>query len=130
MSTASSYSGPFQSPGRWTVLSMQDGRSEATWTPTPDMANPVGNVHGGVVATIIDELTGAAVISSIPAESAPTVSMHVDFLRPIPIGATYRGIGEVVRVGRATAVADARIVDDGGAVLARGTCVFQVPRAR
>jgi uncharacterized protein (TIGR00369 family) len=130
MSSAADYEGLFNGPGRWKVVTMREGKAEASWSPTPDMANPIGNVHGGVVATIIDELTGAAVISMIEAESAPTVSMHVDFLRPIPIGATYTGVGEVIRLGRATAVADARIVDAAGEVLARGTCVFQVPRSR
>jgi uncharacterized protein (TIGR00369 family) len=117
-------------PGRWKITSMANGRSEATWTPTPDLANPVGNVHGGVIATVIDELTGAAVISAIEAASTPTVSMQVDYLHAIPIGPTYRGFGEVVRVGRAVAIADARIVDADDRVLARGTCIFQVPRPK
>lgn len=130
MSSAQGNVGLFDGPGRWAVHSMRDGKAEATWTPTPDMANPVGNVHGGVVATIIDEMTGAAVISMIEAGSAPTVSLHIDFLNPIPIGPTYTAIGEVVRLGRSTAVADARVLAEDGTVLARGTAVFQVPRAR
>jgi uncharacterized protein (TIGR00369 family) len=120
----------FDVPGRWKVVSMRDGRAEATWTPTADMANPVGNVHGGVVATLIDELTGAAVVSKIEAGSAPTVSMSVDFLHPIAVGGTYTAVGEVVRVGRAIAVADARVVGEDGTVLARGTCLYQVPRPK
>jgi uncharacterized protein (TIGR00369 family) len=122
--------GLFAGPGRWKIITMQDGRSEATWTPTPDMGNPVGNVHGGVIATVIDELTGAAVISAIDAESTPTVSLQVEYLHAIPIGGTYRAFGEVVRVGRAVAIADARIVGDDDKVLARGTCIFQVPRRK
>jgi uncharacterized protein (TIGR00369 family) len=115
---------------QWTMVSMQDGRAEASWTPQPDVANPVGNVHGGVVATIIDEMTGAAVISAIEAPSAPTISMHIDFLHAVAIGGTYTAIGEVVRLGRAVAVADARILDEDGRMLARGTCIFQVPRSK
>ena len=46
------------SPGRWQISLMEDGRAEASWTPTPDMANPFGSVHGGIIATVIDELTG------------------------------------------------------------------------
>jgi uncharacterized protein (TIGR00369 family) len=118
------------SPGRWTFVSMRDGRSEASWTPTPDMANPFGNVHGGVVATVIDEVTGAAVMSSIEAPSAPTVSLHVDYLHAVPIGGTYTAVGEVVRIGRAVAVANARIQGEDGQVLARGTCIYQIPRPK
>ena len=96
---------------------MEDGHAEVSWVPTPDMANPVGNVHGGVVATIVDEVTGMAVISMLEAGSAPTGSLQVDYLHAIPIGPTYKVVGEVVRLGRAVAVADARISDADGKVL-------------
>jgi len=118
------------SPGRWKIALMQEGKSEATWTPTPDMANPFGSVHGGIIATVIDELTGAAVISSVEAGSAPTVSMNVEYLHAIPIGGTYRVIGEIVRMGRAMAIADGRILNEEGKVLARGTCIYQIPRVK
>jgi uncharacterized protein (TIGR00369 family) len=94
------------------------------------MANPFGSVHGGIIATVIDEVTGAAVISSIEAGSAPTVSMNVEFLHAIPIGGTYTAVGEIVRIGRAMAIADARILNEDGKVLARGTCICQIPRPK
>jgi uncharacterized protein (TIGR00369 family) len=125
------YSAPYgDSPGRWKIALMQDGKSEASWTPTPDMANPFGSVHGGIIATLIDEVTGAAVISSIEAGSAPTVSLNVEFLHAIPIGGTYIAVGEIVRIGRAMAIADARILNGEGKVLARGTCICQIPRPK
>jgi uncharacterized protein (TIGR00369 family) len=109
---------------------MQDGQAEMSWTPTPDMANPYGSVHGGIIATIIDEVTGAAVMSSIEAGSAPTVSMNVEYLHAIPIGGTYTAVGEIVRMGRAMAIADARILNEEGKLLARGTCIYQIPRPK
>ena len=118
------------SPGRWKAVRMQDGQAEMSWTPTPDMANPVGNVHGGVIAMLIDEVTGAAVMTAIEAGSAPTVSMNVDYLHALPIGGNYTAIGEVVRMGRALAIVDARILSEEGKVLARGTCIFQIPRPK
>ena len=125
------YSMPYgDSPGRWKIALMQDGRAEASWTPTPDMANPFGSVHGGIIATLIDEVTGAAVISSIEAGSAPTVSLNVEYLHAIPIGGNYTAVGEIVRMGRAMAIADARILNEEGKVLARGTCICQIPRPK
>jgi uncharacterized protein (TIGR00369 family) len=109
---------------------MQDGQAEMSWTPTPDMANPYGSVHGGIIATIIDEVTGAAVTSSIEASSAPTVSLNVEYLHPIQIGGTYTAVGEIVRMGRAMAIVDARILNEGGKLLVRGTCIFQIPRPK
>jgi uncharacterized protein (TIGR00369 family) len=109
---------------------MRDGQAEMTWTPTPDMANPFGSVHGGIIATVVDEVTGAAVTSSIEAASAPTVSLNVEYLHAIPIEGTYTVLGEVVRMGRAMAIVDARIIDEEGKLLARGTCIYQIPRPK
>ena len=118
------------SPGRWKSVLMQDGQAEMSWTPTPDMANPFGSVHGGIVATVIDEVTGAAVMSSMESGTAPTVSLHVEYLHAIPIGGTYTVVGEIVRRGRAMAIVDGRILNEEGEVLVRGTCIYQIPRPK
>ena len=118
------------SPGRWKSVLMQDGQAEMSWTPTPDMANPFGSVHGGIVATVIDEVTGAAVMSSMESGTAPTVSLHVEYLHAIPIGGTYTAVGEIVRRGRAMAIVDGRILNEEGKVLVRGTCIYQIPRPK
>jgi uncharacterized protein (TIGR00369 family) len=117
------------SPGRWEFLSSQEGHAEMTWTPTPDMANPFGSVHGGIIATVIDESTGAALMPLIEAPSAPTVSLRVEYLYPVAVGRTYSVLSDVARKGRAMAIVDARIVDEEGKVLVRGTSFFQVPRS-
>jgi acyl-coenzyme A thioesterase PaaI-like protein len=79
---------------------------------------------------VIDETAGAAVVSSIEAGSAPTVTMNVEYLHAIPIGATYTAVGEIVRMGRAMVIADARIVNTEGELLVRGTCIYQIPRPK
>jgi uncharacterized protein (TIGR00369 family) len=116
------------SPGRWEFLSSRDGHAEMSWSPTPDMANPFGSVHGGIVATAIDEACGTALMPLIETPSAPTVSLNVEYLHPVPIGGTYTVLGDIVRKGRAIAIADARILNEEGTTLVRGTCYFQIPR--
>ena len=59
---------------------------------------------------------------SIETPSAPTVSLNVEYLHPVPIGGTYTVHSEIVRRGRAMAIVDARVVNEEGKVLARGTC--------
>ena len=119
-----------ESPGRWTFEFARDGRAGMTWAPTPDMANPFGSVHGGIIATLIDEACGAALMPSIEAASAPTVSLRVEYLHPVTIGGTYTVASEIVRRGRAMAIVDAQVLDGEGTVLARGTCFFQIPRPK
>ncbi len=116
------------SPGRWEFLTSNNGHAEMSWTPTPDMANPFGSVHGGIIATVIDESCGAALMPMIETPSAPTVSLNVEYLYAVQIGGTYSIMSEIVRKGRAIAIADARILDEGGKLLVRGTCFFQIPR--
>src|SRR5262245_58366632 len=52
-------------PANLTVVSMADGRSEARWAPTAEWGNPVGNVHGGYTAVLVDDVAGMALMSVI-----------------------------------------------------------------
>jgi acyl-coenzyme A thioesterase PaaI-like protein len=56
--------------------------------------------------------------------------LNVEYLHPVPIGGTYRIVSEIVRKGRAMAIADSRILNDEGTMLVRGTCFFQIPRPK
>jgi uncharacterized protein (TIGR00369 family) len=105
---------------------MADGRSEVTWTPPDDWGNPVGNVHGGYIALLIDDVAGMALLSVI-GTGAPTVSLQVDYLHGMPLGRNYTGRGEVVRVGKATAIVDVYVYDADEVMTARGKCYFQLP---
>ena len=84
---------------------MADGRSEVTLDPPDDWATRCGNVHGGYTALLVDDAAGMALLSVI-GTGAPTVSLQVDYLHGMPLGREYIGRGEVVRVGKATAIVD------------------------
>ncbi len=123
--TASDYS---YRPTNLTAVVMADGRSEATWTPSPEWANPVGNVHGGYTALLVDDVAGMALMSLI-GTGAPTVSLQIDYLNAMPMGRTYTARGEIVRAGKATAIVDVHVYDPDELLVARGTCYFQLPSA-
>jgi len=107
------------------VVEMRDGLARLTWTPGERLTNPMGFVHGGFVATIIDDCCGCAVMSRLDQlVPFPTVNLHVDFLRGIRIGATFTCFGSVVRMGRRVTIADTRVEDASGQLMARGTCTF------
>jgi uncharacterized protein (TIGR00369 family) len=110
------------------VVEMADGRSEATWQPSADLANPVGNVHGGYVAVLVDNVAGMALLSII-GSGAPTVSLQVDYLHAMPLDLLYTARGNVVRAGKATAIVDVHVYDPDELLVARGTCYFQLPSA-
>jgi uncharacterized protein (TIGR00369 family) len=112
------------------VVRFGGGRCVAEWTPAPPFVNMAGGVWGGAVSAIVDNICAMAVAAAIdpPPHHLPTVSMHVDFLRPLAVGETYLLHGHALRVGRRLAVADTHIRDAGGELLARATCTFTVHR--
>ena len=88
--------------------------------------NPMGAVHGGLAAILVDSAGGAAVHSTFPpGRGSSAVVLTVDYLRPI-LRATgaLRCIGTVVRAGRRIGIADATLEDAGGQMLARGAVTY------
>ncbi len=133
--------GGAQPPPRWEdisvpdlfgyrLLSTGDGRCVAEWIPKPPFVNRAGNVWGGAVSALVDTVCAMAVFAAMdpPPHHLPTVSMHVDFLRPLAPGQTYLLHGHALRVGTRLAVADTHILDAGEQLMARATCTFSVRR--
>ena len=97
----------------------------------PRFANPMGTVHGGIIATLLDSALGCAVQTVLPDGSGyTTLSLEVKYLRPVALDAgELRATGTVVHVGRRQATAEARLTDAAGRVLATATttCLVLTP---
>ncbi|NUS52125.1 MAG: PaaI family thioesterase [Nocardioidaceae bacterium] len=110
---------------------VEDGRAVFSLEPAEHHYNPIGSVHGGVFATLLDSAAGCAVHSTLPAGSGYTsVDLNVKFVRGIT-AATGRVVAEgvVVNRGRRLVLAEARLVDGDGRLLATATSsclVFEV----
>jgi uncharacterized protein (TIGR00369 family) len=110
-------------------VSAGDGRSHSIWKPTPFAANSRGHVHGGLLGAIIDDCCAMAVHSAVDEPiSTPTVSMHIDYLRPVFLAKEYVCRGYVVRLGGRLAVADTLVEDSEGELCVRGTGTFVIMR--
>jgi len=85
--------------------------------------NPIGSVHGGVYATLLDSACGCAVQSTLPAGTGYTsLDLSVRFVRGITVDTgTVTCTGRVVHAGRRTALARAEILDAGGRLLGEAT---------
>lgn len=113
------------------VVDLADGKSVIEWVPPEQLANPLGIVHGGYVGVIVDDTCGTALVSTLTVvQGFPTVSMHIDYLRGIPIGVACRCEGQVLRKGRQLAVVDATITGPDGRLLTRGSCTFALRRGK
>lgn len=94
--------------------------------------NPIGSVHGGVIATLLDTATGCAVHSTLPVGVGYTsLDLTTKFLRPVTVDSgRLRCVGTVVNRGRTTALAEARLFDPGDRLLAHATStclIFPLP---
>ncbi|WP_216586719.1 PaaI family thioesterase [Streptomyces brasiliscabiei] len=102
---------------------VEPGRAVFSLTPGEEHYNPIGSVHGGIFATLLDSAAGCAVQSTLPRGMAYTsLDLTVKFLRRITVDTgTVRAIGTVVSGGRRTALAQARLVDASDRLLAHAT---------
>lgn len=83
---------------------------------------PKGYLHGGIIATLLDEAMSKAVRAG--GFIAMTRSMEVDYLRPVPSGAPLRLEGRVVRSDGRKHWAEAKILNEQGTMLAQGKGLF------
>ena len=92
--------------------------------------NPIGSVHGGVYATLLDSATGCAVHSLLPAGVGYTsLDLTVKFLRAITVDTgPVRCIGTVPHLGGRTALAEARLLDGADTLLATAVSSILVIR--
>jgi uncharacterized protein (TIGR00369 family) len=101
-------------------------------TPTFRHYNPIGSVHGGYAATMLDSVMGLAVHSMLPAgHGYTTLEFKVSFIRGMTKDtAQVRSEGRILNVGRRAASAEARITDAKGRLLAHATTtclIFELP---
>jgi uncharacterized protein (TIGR00369 family) len=105
------------------LIEVEHGRAVFQGTPGPGHLNPMGSVHGGWFATLLDSALGCCVHASLPPGKAyTTLELKVNLIRALsPQVPRVRAIGEVVHLGGQTATAQARLVGPDGKLYAHGT---------
>ncbi len=101
------------------------------FTATPDQRhlNPMGGVHGGFAATVLDSATGCAVHSALePGFLYSTLDLSVKMLRPLQVGVPLRVEGRLLHRGRNFALSEGQIFDPDGRLLAHATSTCAVFR--
>jgi uncharacterized protein (TIGR00369 family) len=95
--------------------------------------NPIGSVHGGYAAILLDSAMGLAVQTALPAGTGyTTLEFKISFIRGMSQDTgPMRTEGKTLSVGRRAATAEARITDAKGRLLAHATTtclVFEIPK--
>ena len=113
-------------------VEIEPGRAVFQGRPMLRHYNPLGTVHGGWIATLLDSCVGCAVHSTLPAGKAyTTAELKINYVRPVTtLVPLLRAIGSVIHVGSRMATADGRLVGPDGKLYAHAstTCfIFDTP---
>lgn len=116
--------------GMW-LTEVSEGRVVFATEPAEFHYNPLGTVHGGVMATLLDSALGCVVQSLLPAgTSFTTLELKINYLRPMTAqtGTVYCE-GKIIYLGGRIATAEGRVTDAEGKLYAHGTttCIILRP---
>lgn len=117
----------------FTLVAVTEGTATFQGTPGVAHLNPMGTVHGGWFATLLDSALGCAVHTRMPpGRGYTTAELSVNIVRALtPQVQRVRAIGRVIHCGRQLATADAQLVGPDGTLYAHATTtclVFEVKR--
>jgi uncharacterized protein (TIGR00369 family) len=116
------------------IAEVAEGRVVMRLTPAEYHYNPIGSMHGGILATLLDSVMGCAVHTTLAKGKAyASLEIKVNFVRAVTDqSGELSAEGIVVHGGRRSAVAEAKVVDAKGRLCATAstTClVFDLPQA-
>jgi uncharacterized protein (TIGR00369 family) len=113
------------------LIHLEEGQTIFQGTPKPAFFNPLGTIHGGWIATLLDSALGCAVHTKMPVGRAyTTAELSVNMVRALsPKVERVRAIANVLHCGRQLATAEAKLVGPDGTLYAHATTtclVFEV----
>ena len=112
------------------LVEVERGRAVFEITPDEFHYNPLGMVHGGVAATILDSAMGCSLHTCLePDDRYTTIEIKVNYLKAMTTATgPVRGIGTILHLGRTTALSEGRLVGADGALYAHATSTLLIKR--
>jgi uncharacterized protein (TIGR00369 family) len=102
------------------------GRVKIAFEGRPEFCNPRGFVQGGLLAAMLDDCMGPAVLIHTDGAAFPaTINLNVSFLAPARPGRLI-GEGRVVQLGKTVGFAEAELTDAAGVVVARASASLRI----
>lgn len=101
------------------LLSIQEGRMEVEFIVRKDMCNPMDVLHGGIAATILDDVLGTVVYALGRDFAYTSVNLNCDFLNPASLGDVIIATGVIIRAGKNVIHAEGKVLDSTGRIIAK-----------
>ncbi|MCC7049165.1 MAG: PaaI family thioesterase [Alphaproteobacteria bacterium] len=113
---------------RFRLVEVEQGRAVFQGVPDRAFYNPIGSVHGGYAATLLDSCMGCAVHSTLNrGQGYATLEIKVNLVRALTEATgLVRAEGRILHSGRTTATAEGKLTDAGGKLYAHGTTTCTV----
>lgn len=110
------------------IVELERGRVVFEGSPSRKVFNPIGSVHGGYAATLLDSACGCAVHSSLPAgQGYTTLELKVSYHRALTdMSGPVRAEGKIVSIGRRVGFSEARLIDAQGRLCASATSTLLI----
>lgn len=110
------------------LVEVDEGRAVFEGDPGPETFNPMGTVHGGYAATLLDSACGIATVTKLQAgQSMTTLELKVAYHRAMTDATgKVRAEGVVLSIGRRVAFVEAKLTDTKGRLLASATSTLLV----
>lgn len=110
--------------GNWlngTLEHIEKGSATISLEVKYDMTNPYGNIHGGMMALVMDEVIGWGVVSLDTDNYYTSLNLNVDFLYAIKEGERLRATSKVARAGKKIIHVDCHVHDMEGRLLGKAS---------
>ncbi|HVF76010.1 MAG TPA: PaaI family thioesterase [Acidimicrobiales bacterium] len=107
-----------------------EGWVDGEWVPTPLACNPHGIVQAGVHSVVLDAAMNFAINAGLSGRdrTRATLEMKTETMLPANAGTAYAVRGEVVRMAKQVAFAEAAVRDADGRLVSRSTGTFLLHR--
>ena len=105
------------------IIEAEFGRVVFTYTPVLEHYNPLGTVHGGIAATLLDSAMGCCIHTTLEAgRGYTTVEIKINYVRAMTEKTgPVRAEGRTINVGSRISTSEGKLVDASGRLLAHGT---------
>lgn len=111
------------------VLEFEYGRFVFQATANATHSNPMGGVHGGFAATVLDSVTGCATHTVLAAgESYGTTDLSIKMCRPVPFDKKMIAEGKIINVSRNLVISEGYLRDEAGKLYAHTTATNMIIR--
>lgn len=112
----------------FTIVEAENGRVVFTCRPDESAYNPIGAIHGGLICTLLDSVTGCAVHSTLAAGKGYTsIEIKVNYLKAVRLtSGVLTATGTIVKSGSRVGFAEGVVTDGSGAIVATATSTLLV----